>query len=326
MSLFEPLALLTHPVLQPFWVLVVVVAIDQLWAWPDKYHPLSLAKLLAIRMANKVHPTYSHRDPQRSKMQQKISGTLGFLILIAPFITILAILISFAHFPLFFEAVLLLMAIQFQVIIKQSSKVSDALVKQKKALARHLVSNLILRETENLSPVGIAKASIESLLLRFNQQFFTVIFWYFIFGGIGALTYRLLYEFSHCWNTKIQRFTYFGSPLAQLVAVLQWLPVRLAALALILGQDIGAAIKAYRNLPKHKNTHMLLLALQGGALGIELSGPSYYNKVKVRSPKCGGERVVRHIDIKRSISAVQKAKIIILVVCFLLAAIFYAWR
>ena len=140
------------------------------------------------------------------------------------------------------------------------------------------------------------------------------------------MAYRLLYEFSHCWNTKILRFTYFGSPLAKLVVLLQWLPVRLAALALILGQDISASIKAYRSLPKHKNTRMLLLNLQGGALGIELSGPTYYNNVKVRSPRCGGERVVRHIDIGRTISAVQKAKVIIMVVSFLLGTILYAWK
>jgi adenosylcobinamide-phosphate synthase len=323
---FEPLELLTHPALQTVWVLLMVVMIDHIWAWPDKYHPLSFAKLLAIRMADKVHPLHSHKDPRRSEMQQKISGTLGFLVLLAPFMTILAIFISFAEFPIFFEAVLLLMAIQFQVIVKQSCKISDALAKQKKALSRHLASNIVLRETDKLSSVGIAKANIESLLLRFNQQFFTVIFWYFIFGGVGALTYRLLYEFSHCWNTKILRFTYFGSPLAQLVALLQWLPVRLAALAFILGQDIIAAIKAYRNLPKHKNTRTLLLNLQGGALGIELSGPTYYNSVKVRAPRCGGERIVRHMDIKRTISAVQKAKVIILVMSFLLGTILYAWK
>jgi adenosylcobinamide-phosphate synthase len=323
---FEPLALLTHPALQPVWVLLVVVIIDQVWAWPDKYHPISFAKLLALRMADKVHSVHSQHDPQRSEMQQKTSGTLGFLVLIVPFITILAIFISLAEFPVFFELVLLLMAIQFQVIVKQCGKVSDALANNKKALARNLVSAIVVRETDKLSPVGVAKASIESLLLRFNQQFFTVVFWYFMLGGVGALTYRLLYEFSHCWNTKLQHFTYFGSPLAQLVKLLQWLPVRLAALTVVLGQDIGSAIKAYRNLPKHRNTHMLLLSLQGGALGIELSGPTYYNGAKVRSPKCGGERVVRHIDIKRAISAVQKAKVIILIASFLLGTILYAWR
>jgi adenosylcobinamide-phosphate synthase len=322
----ELVALLTHPALQPVWVLLVVVIIDQLWAWPDKYHPLSFAKLLAIRMADKVHPNQHHQELPHSVMQQKISGTLGFLMLLAPLMTILAIFISFAEFPLFFETVLLLMAIQFQVIIKQGRKISDALGKQKKALARHLVSDIVLRETDKLSPLGISKASIESLLLRFNQQFFCVIFWFFIFGGIGALTYRLLYEFSHCWNTKLQRFTYFGSPLAMLVAVMQWLPVRLAALALVLGQNVGAAIRAYKNFPGRKNTHMLLLIIQGGALGIELSGPNYYDNIKIRSAKCGGQRLVSHSDIKRTISAIQKAKLIILVISFLFATIFYAWK
>jgi adenosylcobinamide-phosphate synthase len=188
----------------------------------------------------------------------------------------------------------------------------------------------VLRETDRLSAVGIAKASIESLLLRFNQQFISVIFWYFILGGVGALSYRLLYEFTHCWNTKLVRFTHFGQPLARLVQVLQWLPVRLACVALVVAQNVSGAIQAYRsfvsNKGPHKTAHMLLLNLQGGALGIELSGPAYYDGQKIRSATCAGQRQVRHMDIKRTIHAIQKAKVVIIVLSFLVGAVLYAWK
>lgn len=309
---------------------MLIVLVEQLWTWPDKYHPLSLARLLAIRMAEKVHPAVRQNQEQSSVFQQKISGSLAFLVLLAPLITILLIFIGLAEFPLFFDGLLLLVSIQFQVLIKQGQKISNALANDKKVLARHLLSRIVLRETDKLSAVGIAKATIESLLLRFNQQFSGVIFWYFVFGGVGALGYRLLYEFSHCWNTKLARFTYFGWPLAQLVKVLQWLPVRLACGALVVAQNVSTATKAYRTFVKekgkHKTTHMLLLNLQGGALGIELSGPAYYNGQKKRTVKCGGERQVRHMDIERTICAVQKAKVVIIVVSFLLGAILYAWK
>lgn len=307
---------------------MLIMLVEQLWIWPDKYHPLSLARLLAMRMADKVHS--SERQKQSSVFQQKISGSLAFLVLLLPLMTILLIFTSLAQFPLFFDGFLLLVSIQFQGTIKQGQKISTALANDKKVLARHLLSQIVLRETDKLSAVGIAKATIESLLLRFNQQFSSVVFWYFILGGVGALSYRLLYEFSHCWNTKLVVFINFGQSLARLVEVLQWLPVRLACVAWIVAQNVSAAAKAYRSFVKekgkHKTAHMLLLNLQGGALGIELSGPAYYDGKKIRSATCGGNRQVLHIDIERTIHAIQKAKFVIVVFGFLFGAVLYAWK
>jgi adenosylcobinamide-phosphate synthase len=306
---------------------MLIMLIEQLWICPDKYHPLSLARLLAMRMADRVHS--SKRQRHSGVFQQKISGSLAPLVLLLPLMIILLIFTNLAEFPLFFDGILLLVSIQFQGIVKQGQKISKALESEKKVLARHLLAQMVLRETDKLSALGIAKCSIESLLLRFNQQFFSVIFWYFIFGGVGALSYRLLYEFSHCWNIKQRRFIHFGQPLARLVAALQWLPVRLACLTFIVAENVSAAGKAYRRFVKkngkHKSTHMLLLNLQGGALGIELSGPAYYDGQKVRSAPCAGNRQVHHRDINGTIKAIQKAKIVGLVFSFLFGVIIYAW-
>jgi adenosylcobinamide-phosphate synthase len=307
---------------------MLVMLIEQLWIWPDKYHPLCLARLLAMRMADKVHPAV--RQAQGSAFQQKISGSLACLVLLVPWLSILLIFISLAEFPVFFDGLLLLVSIQFQGFIKQGKKISSALVNNKKVLARHLLAQIVLRETDKLSVVGIAKGTIESLLLRFNQQFSSVIFWYFVLGGLGALSYRLLYEFSHCWNIKQVRFVHFGQPLAHLVQLLQWLPIRLACGALVVGQNVSTAIQAYRSLVakngKHGTAHMLLLSLQGGALGIELSGPAYYDGKKIRSAKCAGDREARPVDIERTIHAIQKAKVVMVVVSFLVGAVLYAWQ
>ena len=318
------LELLTHPALQAVWVMILVVLVEQIWAWPDKYHPLSFVRLLAIRMGEKVHSSKS----KNTVMQQRISGTLGFLVLVLPLMVILAIMINLAEFPVFFNSLLLLVSIQFQSIFKQSEKISLALANNKKVLARHLLDNIVLRETDKLTPVGIGKATIETLLLRFNQQFFTVIFWYFVLGGIGALSYRLLYEFSHCWNIKLSRFQHFGLPLAKILALLQWIPVRLSSLILVLAQNITKAVQAYINLrkvkAKSKSTHLFQLNLQGGAIGVELSGPAYYNGTKIRLPKCGGQRQVRHEDIKRTMVAIQKTKALMVVLSLLINAIIFA--
>ena len=280
--------LLTHHWLQPLWILFLVVMLERFLPWPDKIHPLTLVRLLATNMARKVHS-----DSTASVYQQKISGSLAVLVLVLPVMIIFATLITLAEFPQFFEALLLLIALQFQNVIKTYRALTRALKKEQKALARNLLSAMVLRQTDKLSPLGVAKAAIESLLLRFNYQFGTVIFWFLLAGGLGAFCYRLLFELSQCWNTKLERFQHFGQPAARLTALLAWFPSRVTAYCLALVENISGAFKARNFLQKGDNSHFKLLALKGGALSIELGGPVYYQDVKRRFKKVGGPRQVR---------------------------------
>jgi adenosylcobinamide-phosphate synthase len=312
------LATLLHPSLHVFWVLLICVVTEKLFAWPDKYHPLSLARLLAQRMALKVNP-YG----KASQSQQRISGTMAMLVLLLPQAAIMTFIISIAEYPLFFDALLLLMALQFQPVIEKGRKVSKLLASDKKALARDVLASISLRETNKLSPLGIAKGTIESLLLRFNYQFTSVLFWYLLLGGEAALSYRLLYEFSHCWNSKLIRFQHFGYPAATLLYLLQWLPNRLSLMAMAMAENMSGAWKGYKSLSAGYRVQNLLLAVPGGALGIQLGGPAYYEGQKVRGIKCGGERQVRHGDLQRSVNLVLKTQAVLLAICLILAALSY---
>jgi adenosylcobinamide-phosphate synthase len=315
------LGIFTDPVLQPIGLLGVVMLVETLWVWPGKFHPLSFARLLARRMADKVHPS-----TERSELQQKISGSLAILMLLLPLAIVLVIFTSMVPFALFFDALLLLVALQYQTLVKCSQKVAKALSQENKVLARQTLAHMVLRETERLSPIGIAKATIESLLLRFAQQYFSVIFYYFIFGGIGALCYRFIYELSHCWNIKIHRYKSFGYPAAKIMRIVQFIPVRLYGLIFMLAQNFSSGLAAWRNGSKNICSHVWLLTAQGGALGIELGGPAYYNSQKNRLSKCGGQRQVRFADIQRTIYAVQLTKIVILAICLLMGSALYSWQ
>ncbi|MDO6841879.1 cobalamin biosynthesis protein [Paraglaciecola chathamensis] len=290
-------ALLYSPALQPIWLLGVVMLVEMLMNWPERYHPLSFAKLVATRMADKVHPS-----ADRAVLQQRISGTLAPLVLISPVAIILAIFITMAEFPVFFDGLLLLIALQYQGVLARAKKVNSALALGKKTLARQMLNPIVLRETDLLSEVGIVKATIESTLLRFHQQYLCTALTFLLFGPVAALCFRLVYEFSHCWNTKRDRFSYFGQPCAMLLMIVQWLPLRLTSYLYILLGSVPSALKAQGELPRSSSTHQTLLALHGGAMGIELSGPAIYEGEKKRSIKCGGKRQVGLVDIKRTLN------------------------
>ena len=312
------LEILLHPSLQVFWLLLICVLTEKLFAWPDKYHPLSLARLLATGMALKVNP-YG----RASHSQQRISGAMAVLVLLLPQAAITSFIINIAEYPFFFDALLLLMALQFQPFMDKGRKVSKLLASDKKALARDVLASMSLRETDKLSPLGIAKGTIESLLLRFNYQFTNVLFWYLLLGGVAALSYRLLYEFSHCWNTKLIRFQHFGYPAAYLLHLVQWLPNRLTLVAMALAENISGAWQGYKSLSGNYTAQSLLLAVPGGALGIQLGGPAYYEGRKVRSILCGGQRQVRHTDLQRSLQLLVKTQLMLLALCLVVAALSY---
>ena len=286
----------------PFWVLLLVVLIERYLPWPDKFHPISFIKVLAIGMHTKVLS-----NGQYNIGQQRLSGALACIVLLLPFCSILAVCKYLSVYPIFFEALMLLVALRFKDITKQTHRITVALSKQQKMLARHALSLIVLRETQKMSSLGMVKANIESLLLRYSYQYCAVVFWYLISGGLGALTYRLIYELSLCWNNKLFMFRHFGQPVRYVVNILQWLPCKLASLSIVIAVNIAQGSTALFQRISYQCNHFFILNLCGASLGIELGGPAYYEQKKVRTKKCGGNRLVKLADNTRTVTAVNRA-------------------
>lgn len=285
-----------------FWVLLAVVYTERYLPWLDKYHPISFIKVLATGMQAKVLT-----PEQDSARQQKISGSFGCIVLLLPFCALLMVFKYLAEFPIFFEALMLLVALRFQDIAKQTRRVSVALAQHKKMLARHALAQIVIRETNRMSPLGMVKANIESLLLRYSYQYCSVIFWYLIAGGVGALIYRLTFELSLVWNVKLSRYRYFGHAVRQLTNVLQWLPSKLASLSVMLAVNISRGSSALFQRLTYQCNHFFVLNLCGASLNIELGGPAYYDQKVVRSKKCGGTRQVVLADNIRTLNVLSRA-------------------
>lgn len=295
-----------------FWVLLLVILIERYLPWPDKFHPISFIKVLATGMQTKV--LFTKRN---SIKQQKVSGALACIVLLLPFCSVLVVFKYLSEYPIFFEALMLLVALRFKDIAKQTRKVTAALSRQQKMLARHALSQIVLRETQKMSSLGMVKANIESVLLRYSYQYCAVIFWYLITGGVGALTYRLIYELSLCWNSKLLRFRHFGQPVRYVVSILQWLPSKLACLSIVLAVNINRGSAALFQRISYKCNHLFVLNLCGASLGIELGGPAYYEQQKFRTSKCGGNRPVVLADNTRAIATTDRATWVWLTLAFM---------
>ncbi|GFD95844.1 adenosylcobinamide-phosphate synthase [Alteromonas sp. KUL156] len=297
--------ILSDPQYQSLLVLWLAIAVDVLWRWPQSTHPLTLMRYLVQQMGRKVVPS---RDYGPS--QHYISGSLAALVLLAPLVICIAILVYMAQYPIFFEALILIALLDFGYQRQQYKKVLASVGRNKKSLAREMVKTMTARQCDSLSDIGIAKAAIESLWLKFLYLYCGVIFYYVVTGPIGALIYRLLLLTSWQWHYRTPRMVYFARPVRKLVYILTFPPALLGGLITLL---ISHPIKGFTAIKRSplKDKTSLLLALLGGVLDIKLGGPAIYANQKYRYPRVGGEHNVKYSNMIAAKSTISYAMVAI---------------
>lgn len=250
---------------------------------PHTAHPVTLWHKFAELLASKVNRNSSYQ-------QSYISGTLAWLLMIIPTIMVLVALKTLVWQPALFELALLLLAFDWRTQEQLSKRISLSLAEQDKASAREALAPYVNRDTSRLSALGLGKASAETLIMGFGRNVISVLFWYGLLGGIGALTYRLLAELGRAWSPSREEFSPFGLPIIRVIAMLEWLPMRLFSLILLIGKGSTQILTKVREqapswpLPGPA----WLLCVVGNKLELSLGGPAIYGKKKAIRSKIGG--------------------------------------
>lgn len=300
----------------PFIIVVFALIVERVLPWPEKYHPLTLFRLIATNLALKVNPS-----KPRSAAQRRISGSLSIIVLLLPMLAIFVFYSFIAQFPLLIDALLLLVALQFQPVLRQFKWTQKSIKQQKKSLARQHLSQIVLRETHNLSLIGMGKAAIESLVMRFLYQQFALIIFFLMFGGLATLTARLLFEMHQCWNTKLLKNRDFGLPIKMLCNLVYFLPSLFYGFFFSMAYGFIGAFKALKNRPQTLLPRDYLKLVIAGSMGLQLGGPAIYQNQKIRMPKVGATREVRFDDMSRALVAIYQTLFILLVTIFVIISI-----
>jgi len=140
-----------------------------------------------------------------------------------------------------------------------------------------------------LSSEDVARLAIERGLVDAYRQVFGVIFWFVILPGpAGAVLYRAAALLAEEWGALppgieptplTQARAEFGRPARMLLALLDWIPVRLTALSFAIVGDFEDAVACWRtqaHLWARQDGGLaigVLLASGAGALGAQLGGP-----------------------------------------------------
>lgn len=286
---------LQYPMLQSLILMILVVLASTWLPLPKSYQPLLIFRSIATAVANKVN------KPTQMSGQQLLSGCLAIVVLVTPVLLLAVAFAELSSWPELWHALLLFICLDWRHVRTQALSVSDSIEKQQLQLAKAQLQPLVLRETAKMSVIGLNKASIETLSLRVSTQWFGVLFWFSLGGGIAALAYRLLYELLHCWNPKLSTFTTFGKPIASLMAVLSFLPMVLAATLIAIQHQWRMSLFYLRSTSKadFRLAQRWLLAATSAALATNLAGPRYYGTLKQSRERIGPKTEPETGDIRR---------------------------
>jgi adenosylcobinamide-phosphate synthase len=189
--------------------------------------------------------------------------------------------------------------------------------------------------TLDLGSGDVARRAIERGLVDAYRQVFAVLFWFVILPGpAGAVLYRAAALLAEEWKgpvsgveptTLVQSHDAFGWPARALLAVLDWIPVRLTALSFAVVGDFEDAVACWRTQAQRwaaEDGGMavgILLAAGGGALGVQLGGllPTLVGEPDVR-PELGMGEPVESDVLPSAIGLVWRALVLWLLLILLL--------
>lgn len=146
--------------------------------------------------------------------------------------------------------------------------------------ARRLLAEWTRQEVLELDAQEISRLAVENALVTTHRHVFGVFFWLLMpIGPAGAVLYRIAEYLARAWNEPEHlRQEAFGHFAARAFYWIDWLPVRLTAIAFAVVGNFEDAVYAWRNFARRWSDESkgILLAAGGGAMGVRLGTPAEY--------------------------------------------------
>jgi adenosylcobinamide-phosphate synthase len=146
------------------------------------------------------------------------------------------------------------------------------------ATARQLLADWTKQDTSGMDITEISRISVEKALVTTHRNVFGVFFWFLMpLGPSCAVMYRVAEHLARAWNEpEHMRNEAFGRFAAQAFYWIDWIPVRLTAIAFAVVGNFEDAIYAWRNFAGRWQDEAIgiILSTGGGAMGVLLGTPA----------------------------------------------------
>jgi adenosylcobinamide-phosphate synthase len=146
------------------------------------------------------------------------------------------------------------------------------------ATARRLLAEWTKQDTAALEVSEISRIAAETALITTHRNVFGVFFWFLMpIGPACAVMYRVAEYLARAWNEPDHmKNEAFGNFATKAYYWIDWIPVRLTAIAFAVVGNFEDAIYAWRNFARRWQDESIgiILSAGGGAMGVRLGTPA----------------------------------------------------
>lgn len=287
-----------------FIVFIIALLVERFLPLSSWYHPNTFLTVIFRTLGKRVY------RPKESNSYQYLSATLCFSLVILVIMTITILLLELAYYPELLAGLILYLCLQWQSTQNKALRIARLVNKNQKATARELLKPLVARDVSKLSSAGICKATMETFALRVARHYFTVIFIYLIFGAMAALSYHLLSLMHQAWRSDLAPNNAFLKPIAGLLFIIEWLPIRMLTVTIALSKATKQSIRYIKHYGRHfyQSNSGWLLSACSASVAVQLGGPAMYQAQRFNKMRIGTDRLPKAEDIAVLISRLNQAR------------------
>ncbi|KQV47891.1 CobD/CbiB family protein [Massilia sp. Root335] len=215
---------------------------------------------------------------------QASHGRLGWFLMMAVLMLPTAVIYgALLYYRLVFAAfawnvLIVYLTLGFRHYSHYFTSIQFALNAGDEATARTLLGEWARIDTVGMDATEIARIAVEKSLITTHRNVFGVFFWFLMpLGPACAVMYRVSEYLARAWNEPDHmRNEAFGEFAARAFYWIDWVPVRLTAIAFAVVGNFEDAIYAWRNFADRwtDESKGIILAAGGGAMGVRLGSPA----------------------------------------------------
>jgi adenosylcobinamide-phosphate synthase len=249
-----------------------------------------VAALFLEQLRPLSHPTvfelaferYANRLARHFNAGEAFHGAIGWVLGVLPWVVVTLVVhdLLTALNPVLgwaFAVGVLYACINFKPTTQAYTAIADALRTGELDRARELLAIWRGQALAPWSEAEIARAAIETMLVRAHRDLLAVIAWFVVLPApVGAVLYRLSAFLADKWarhaDEELGAFGHFAS---RALWLLDWVPLRLTAIGFAVAGDLEDALQCWRTQARSwlDPEAGVILASGAGALGARLGGP-----------------------------------------------------
>jgi adenosylcobinamide-phosphate synthase len=248
---------------------------------------LLIEQLKPLRADNQVYgaiKAFAQRIEGWFNAGDAANGRMGWILMIAALMLPTALVywvlqrynLVFAAFA--WNVLIVYLTLGFRHYSHYFTSIQLALNSGDEPAARALLAEWTKLDTVGMDSTEIARIAVEKSLITTHRNVFGVFFWFLMpLGPAAAVMYRVAEYLARAWNEPDHmRNEAFGQFAARAFYWIDWIPVRLTAIAFAVVGNFEDAIYAWRNFADRwaDESRGIILAAGGGAMGVRLGTPN----------------------------------------------------